>query len=54
MFSLEISESRYCASIGRAHKSNNIYLVCDLAKRLYYQKCHDIDCKLFKSNGKLN
>ncbi|XP_050392006.1 DNA-directed primase/polymerase protein [Patella vulgata] len=47
----DIGRYRWCYNIGRQHKSNNIMFVVDLKKGVYYQKCHDPDCKLqgFKS-----
>ncbi|XP_060083587.1 DNA-directed primase/polymerase protein-like [Ylistrum balloti] len=47
----EICRNRWCENIGRPHKSNNIMLIADLKKAVYYQKCHDPVCKMqnFKS-----
>ncbi|XP_021365336.1 DNA-directed primase/polymerase protein-like [Mizuhopecten yessoensis] len=47
----EIGKNRWCENIGRPHKSNNIMMIADLKKAVYYQKCHDPDCKMqnFKS-----
>ncbi|XP_015592072.1 DNA-directed primase/polymerase protein-like [Cephus cinctus] len=50
--SYEIIGNRYCDNIGRPHKSNNIYLIVDLHKKLWYQKCHDEDCTGFMSKPK--
>lgn len=36
-----ILKYRYCENIGRHHKSNHIYFVVDLSRRIYYQKCYD-------------
>ncbi|CAC5409309.1 PRIMPOL [Mytilus coruscus] len=36
---------RYCHNIEREHKSNNIMLLADLKRGVYYQKCHDPECK---------
>ncbi|KAK0169151.1 hypothetical protein PV327_002897 [Microctonus hyperodae] len=48
----EIVGNRYCANIGRPHKSNNVYWVADLKYRCVYQKCHDQDdCPNFKSEA---
>ena len=41
--------TRYCANIGRQHKSNGVYYVVDVAARQAYQKCHDPDCRGFAS-----
>lgn len=45
----EIAQHRYCNNIGRHHRSNGIMYVVDLKAATYYQKCHDPDCRGFKS-----
>lgn len=40
---------RFCERIGRHHKRNNIYLLLDTVKEVWYQKCQDSDCRGFKS-----
>jgi len=40
---------KYCANIGRHHKSNNVILIADLCARSMYQKCFDPDCRTFRS-----
>lgn len=40
---------KYCARIGRHHKSNNVILVARLTDRTMFQKCFDPDCKGFRS-----
>ncbi|KAM9028703.1 DNA-directed primase/polymerase protein isoform 4-T4 [Ara ararauna] len=49
----DISGYRWCANIGRAHKSNNIMILVDLKNEVWYQKCHDPVCreKNFKSQS---
>ncbi|XP_075786410.1 DNA-directed primase/polymerase protein isoform X3 [Pelodiscus sinensis] len=49
----DISRYRWCKNIGRAHKSNNIMIVVELKKEVYYQKCYDPVCraKNFKSES---
>ncbi|XP_065452836.1 DNA-directed primase/polymerase protein isoform X2 [Chrysemys picta bellii] len=49
----DISRYRWCKNIGRAHKSNNIMILVDLKKEVYYQKCYDPVCraKNFKSES---
>ncbi|XP_038611225.1 DNA-directed primase/polymerase protein [Tachyglossus aculeatus] len=49
----DISRYRWCANIGRAHKSNNIMILVDLKNEIWYQKCHDPACRAenFKSEG---
>ncbi|NXP53699.1 PRIPO protein, partial [Heliornis fulica] len=41
----DISGYRWCENIGRAHRSNNIMLLVDLKKEVWYQKCHDPVCR---------
>ncbi|RXG55400.1 hypothetical protein Avbf_08231 [Armadillidium vulgare] len=41
---------RYCNNIGREHKSNSVMYVVNLRLGVFYQKCHDPDCKDFRSN----
>lgn len=41
----DIVKNRWCENIGRAHRRNNVIIVVDLRKGVYYQKCHDPDCK---------
>lgn len=44
-----IARYRFCHNIGREHKSNNIFYVVSLKSASYYQKCHDPDCRDFRS-----
>ncbi|XP_075496443.1 uncharacterized protein LOC142533517 [Primulina tabacum] len=44
-----MSRSRYCERIGREHKSNHVIYVIDLKRAVYYQKCHDPDCRGYRS-----
>ncbi|PIK44529.1 putative DNA-directed primase/polymerase protein [Apostichopus japonicus] len=41
----DIIGNRWCENIKRAHKSNNIMILVNLKRRIFYQKCHDPDCK---------
>ncbi|KPA76873.1 putative mitochondrial hypothetical protein [Leptomonas pyrrhocoris] len=45
----QVHGTRYCQHVGREHKSNNVYLVVDLAKRTFVQKCFDPDCVSYRS-----
>ncbi|NXJ07860.1 PRIPO protein, partial [Odontophorus gujanensis] len=49
----DISGYRWCENIGRPHRSNNIMILVDLKKEVWYQKCHDPVCreKNFKSQS---
>ncbi|XP_022865174.1 DNA-directed primase/polymerase protein [Olea europaea var. sylvestris] len=44
-----MSKNRYCERIGRQHKSNHVIYVVDLRRAAYYQKCHDPDCRGYRS-----
>ncbi|KAA8539966.1 hypothetical protein F0562_026658 [Nyssa sinensis] len=44
-----MSKNRYCERIGRQHKSNHVIYVVDLRRAIYYQKCHDPDCRGYRS-----
>nr|GMC68456.1 DNA-directed primase/polymerase protein isoform X2 [Ipomoea batatas] len=44
-----MSKNRYCERIGREHKSNHVMYVVDLRRGDYYQKCHDPDCRGYRS-----
>ncbi|KAM6136161.1 DNA-directed primase/polymerase protein isoform 3-T4 [Phoenicopterus ruber ruber] len=52
----DISGYRWCENIGRAHKSNNIMILVDLKKEVWYQKCHDPVCREqnFKSQSRFS
>ncbi|KAM5191851.1 DNA-directed primase/polymerase protein isoform 2-T3 [Mantella aurantiaca] len=36
---------RWCENVGRAHKGNNVMLLVDLKRDVWYQKCHDPICR---------
>lgn len=42
---------KYCANIGRHHKSNNVLLIADMRTRSMYQRCFDPDCRGFRSES---
>ncbi|WOL06285.1 DNA-directed primase/polymerase protein isoform X2 [Canna indica] len=44
-----MSRNRYCERIDREHKSNHVMYVADLHRATYYQKCHDPDCRGYRS-----
>ncbi|XP_054773175.2 DNA-directed primase/polymerase protein-like isoform X1 [Lytechinus pictus] len=48
----DIIQNRWCENIGRQHRSNNIMILVDLRRGVYYQKCHDQTCRAqnFKSD----
>ena len=40
-----LANNRFCCRKGASHKSNSIYMVIDLVRQVFYQKCHDVmDC----------
>ena len=41
--------NRFCLCKGASHKSNNIYLVVNVSRGIWYQKCHDVECRAFRS-----
>ncbi|KAH7853289.1 hypothetical protein Vadar_000944 [Vaccinium darrowii] len=49
MMVYSMSRNRYCERIGRQHKSNHVIYIVDLRKAVYYQKCHDPDCRGYRS-----
>jgi len=44
-----ISGNRFCEIIGRQHKSNHVMYIVDFRTACYYQKCHDPDCRGYRS-----
>jgi hypothetical protein len=40
-----MARNRWCANMGRPHKSNNVMFIVDIEQRLFYQKCHDPACQ---------
>ncbi|KAK6936776.1 hypothetical protein RJ641_033806 [Dillenia turbinata] len=49
MMIYSMSRNRYCERIGREHKSNHVMYVVDFRRATYYQKCHDPDCRGYRS-----
>ena len=47
IYCLYIMGNRFCQRIGRQHKSNNIYFICDTERRRFRQACFDSDCRSF-------
>lgn len=46
----QIAGNKFCARIGRQHRSNHIMFVVDCVRGCMYQKCWDPDCRGFSSN----
>ncbi|XP_041641649.1 DNA-directed primase/polymerase protein [Cheilinus undulatus] len=47
----DIAKYRWCENVQRFHKSNNIMIVVDLKEEVWYQKCHDPECRNFRSSS---
>ncbi|KAI3353145.1 hypothetical protein L3Q82_019701, partial [Scortum barcoo] len=47
----DIAKYRWCENVERFHKSNNIMIVVDLKEETWYQKCHDPECRNFRSSN---
>ncbi|XP_029364684.1 DNA-directed primase/polymerase protein [Echeneis naucrates] len=47
----DIGKYRWCENVERFHKSNNIMIVVDLKEEVWYQRCHDPDCRNFRSSS---
>ncbi|KAG5494965.1 hypothetical protein JKF63_02017 [Porcisia hertigi] len=47
--SFSVRGTRYCQNVGREHKSNNIYLVVDVVRLTFVQKCFDPECASYRS-----
>ncbi|KAG2847705.1 hypothetical protein PC116_g1849 [Phytophthora cactorum] len=45
MIIYHMARNRWCANIGRPHKSNNVMFIVDIDQRVFYQKCHDPACQ---------
>ena len=48
----QMVRNRWCESIRRAHKSNNIMWTVDFAAMNATQGCHDPECRVMKFRGK--
>ena len=48
---LEVGGNRWCMCKNGPHKSNHIYFIVNLSQCIFYQKCHDVDCANFISQG---
>lgn len=47
--SLFVEGCKFCRNIGREHKSNHIYLICNLSNGAITQRCFDPDCRGYES-----
>uniref|UniRef100_A0AAY4AQB4 DNA-directed primase/polymerase protein n=1 Tax=Denticeps clupeoides TaxID=299321 RepID=A0AAY4AQB4_9TELE len=41
----DIVNYRWCENVGRHHRSNNIMILVDLKEEVWYQRCHDPECR---------
>ena len=48
---INVNDYRYCGNIDRHHASNRIYYVLNTELRVWYQKCHDPECKGYRSEA---
>ena len=47
---ITLCDNRFCLCKGASHKSNNVYLVVDLSRLVFHQRCYDTaDCLHFRS-----
>ena len=46
---VSLRNNRFCLCKGASHLSNHVYLVVNVSRAIWYQKCHDADCGAFKS-----
>lgn len=49
MLLVNMTDWRFCAHVGRHHKSNGIYFLVDLSKHEMQQRCYDPECRHFRS-----
>lgn len=50
---LGLSGTRFCGNVQRQHRSNGVYIVVDAREGCFYQKCHDPDCRGYRSPPEL-
>jgi len=46
---LSLRDGRFCGGVGRPHRSNGVYYVVDLRGGTFRQRCHDPDCRGYRS-----
>lgn len=46
---LNMKGTRYCNNKGAQHRSNGVYYIVDLRGGYFYQKCHDPECRAYRS-----
>ena len=46
---LSLRHGRFCGGVGRPHRSNGVYYVVDLRGGTFRQRCHDPECRGYRS-----
>ena len=46
---LSLRDGRFCGGVGRPHRSNGVYYVVDLRSGTFRQRCHDPECRGYRS-----
>lgn len=46
-----LGNNRWCERIQREHKSNHIFIICNLHSRTWFQSCHDPECRAVQFEG---
>ena len=46
---LSLRDGRFCGGVGRPHRSNGVYYVVDLRGGTFRQRCHDPECRGYRS-----
>lgn len=44
-------EAGYCSNVGRQHQKNRVMYIVHIKRGIYFQKCHDPDCRGYKSKN---
>lgn len=44
-----LANNRFCFCKNSSHMSNSVYMVVDHTRKVFHQKCHDSDCRHFRS-----
>lgn len=49
-----VGNNRWCERVSREHKSNHIFIICNLRLRNWFQSCHDPECRAVQFEGTLH
>ena len=44
----DIAGNRYCSNVGRQHRSNHVFFICQLSPGFLQQGCHDPSCSGYR------